>query len=201
MGKERGSAEKTIKTIRRKTRRQYAAEDKTRIVMEGLYGEETVAELCCCEGIAQSLSVRLQVMGVALEQPEKSPRELAYHTGEDLVRLQRAALRIPGRARCPDQMGRKQRRRRAGRLSARKELGQYRQPAHPAQPADVIYFRWPVIVMGAPKESARFTAVKNNRSWLNSASNCHLKLLPISSTSKAKVCSFFQPPLDAAGRP
>ena len=55
MGKERGSAEETIKTIRRKTRRQYSAEEKIRIVMEGLQGEETVAELCRREGIAQSL--------------------------------------------------------------------------------------------------------------------------------------------------
>ena len=55
MGKERGSAEKTIRTIRRKTRRQYSAEEKIRIVMEGLRGEETVAELCRREGIAQSL--------------------------------------------------------------------------------------------------------------------------------------------------
>jgi transposase len=55
MGKERGSADETIKTIRRKTRRQYSAEEKIRIVMEGLRGEESVAELCRREGLAQSL--------------------------------------------------------------------------------------------------------------------------------------------------
>jgi transposase-like protein len=55
MGKERGSAEETIKTIRRKTRRQYSAEEKIRIVMEGLRGEDTIAELCRREGLAQSL--------------------------------------------------------------------------------------------------------------------------------------------------
>lgn len=55
MGKERGSAEQTIKAIRRKTRRQYSAEEKIRIVMEGLRGEESVAELCRREGLAQSL--------------------------------------------------------------------------------------------------------------------------------------------------
>lgn len=54
MGK-RGSAEDTIRTIRRKTRRQYSAEEKIRIVLEGLRGEETVAALCRREGIAQSL--------------------------------------------------------------------------------------------------------------------------------------------------
>jgi transposase len=39
MGKERGSAEETIKSIRRKTRRQYSAEEKIRIVIEGLRGD------------------------------------------------------------------------------------------------------------------------------------------------------------------
>lgn len=51
----KGSAEKTIQTIRRKTCRQHSAEEKIRIVMEGLRGEETVAELCRREGISQSL--------------------------------------------------------------------------------------------------------------------------------------------------
>jgi len=52
---KKGSAEQTIKTIRRKTRRQHSAEEKIRIVLEGLRGEETVAELCRREGISQSL--------------------------------------------------------------------------------------------------------------------------------------------------
>jgi transposase-like protein len=55
MGKERGSAEQTIRTIRRKTRRQYSAEEKIQIVMEGLRGEESIRELCRREGIAESL--------------------------------------------------------------------------------------------------------------------------------------------------
>ena len=54
MGKK-ASAEETVKTIRRKTRRQYDAEEKIRIVLEGLRGEETVAELCRREGISQSM--------------------------------------------------------------------------------------------------------------------------------------------------
>ena len=54
MGKK-VSAEETIKDIRRQTRRQYNAEEKIRIVLEGLRGEETIAELCRREGIAQSL--------------------------------------------------------------------------------------------------------------------------------------------------
>jgi transposase len=57
MGKQENdnSAEKTIQTIKRKTRRKYSAEEKIRIVLEGLKGEETIAELCRREGIAESL--------------------------------------------------------------------------------------------------------------------------------------------------
>jgi len=52
----RGTAsEKTIKDIRRATRKQYSAEEKIRIVLDGLRGEETIAELCRREGIAQSI--------------------------------------------------------------------------------------------------------------------------------------------------
>jgi len=44
-----------VKDIRRKTRRQFSAEDKIRIVLEGLRGDDSIAELCCKEGIAQSM--------------------------------------------------------------------------------------------------------------------------------------------------
>jgi transposase len=54
MAKE-GSAEATIRDIKRKTRRQYSAEEKIRIVVEGLRGDVTIAELCRREGIADSL--------------------------------------------------------------------------------------------------------------------------------------------------
>ena len=48
-------AAKAIKDIRRATRKQYSAEEKIRIVLDGLRGEETIAELCWIEGIAQSI--------------------------------------------------------------------------------------------------------------------------------------------------
>lgn len=41
--------------IRRATRRHFSAEDKIRIVLEGLRGDDSIAELCRKEGIAQSL--------------------------------------------------------------------------------------------------------------------------------------------------
>ncbi|SEK02965.1 Transposase [Sphingomonas sp. OV641] len=48
-------AEQVVKDIRRQTRRHFSAEDKIRIVLEGLRGEDSIAELCRKEGIAQSL--------------------------------------------------------------------------------------------------------------------------------------------------
>ncbi len=48
-------AEKAVRDIRRKTRKQYSAEEKIRIVLEGLRGEESIAALCRREGIAESL--------------------------------------------------------------------------------------------------------------------------------------------------
>ena len=47
-------AEQVLKDIRRQTRRQYSAEEKIRIVLEGLRGEENISELCRREGIAAS---------------------------------------------------------------------------------------------------------------------------------------------------
>src|SRR6478736_3463216 len=48
-------AEQVLKDIRRATRRHFSAEDKIRIVLDGLRGEDSIAELCRKEGIAQSL--------------------------------------------------------------------------------------------------------------------------------------------------
>jgi transposase-like protein len=44
------SAEKTVRDIRRATRRHHSAEEKIRIVLEGLRGEDSIAELCRNEG-------------------------------------------------------------------------------------------------------------------------------------------------------
>ena len=50
-----GSADKHVKEIKRKTRRQFSAEEKIRIVLDGLRGEISISELCRREGIAESL--------------------------------------------------------------------------------------------------------------------------------------------------
>ena len=53
-----GSAEETVKDIRRATRKSYGSEEKIRIVLEGLRGEHSIAELCRIEGINQNLYYR-----------------------------------------------------------------------------------------------------------------------------------------------
>ena len=51
-------AEKVVKDIRRATRKRHSSEEKIRIVLEGLRGEESIAELCRREGINQNLYYR-----------------------------------------------------------------------------------------------------------------------------------------------
>jgi transposase len=52
---EKPGPEAQVREIRRKTRRRYSAEEKIRIVLEGLKGEESIAELCRREGISPNL--------------------------------------------------------------------------------------------------------------------------------------------------
>ena len=49
------ASEQVVKDIRRATRKQYSAEEKIRVVLDGLRGEYSIAELCRREGIAESL--------------------------------------------------------------------------------------------------------------------------------------------------
>jgi transposase len=56
MAEETGSSvESTVREIHRRTRKKYSAEEKVRIVLEGLRGEEKIAELCRREGIHQNM--------------------------------------------------------------------------------------------------------------------------------------------------
>ena len=55
---ERKPALSIIKDIQRQTRRQYTAEEKIRIVLEGLQGEQSVAEICRREGLNTNIYYR-----------------------------------------------------------------------------------------------------------------------------------------------
>ena len=102
---EKEPATEVVNKIRRATRRHFSAEDKIRIVLEGLRGEDSIAELCRREGIVQNLyyrwskdfleagkkrlagdtaraatsddDVRERIIRLALDEPALSPRELA----------------------------------------------------------------------------------------------------------------------------
>ena len=52
------SVEKTVRDIRRRTRKKYSSEEKIRIVLEGLRGEESIAELCRREGLNPNVYYR-----------------------------------------------------------------------------------------------------------------------------------------------
>src|SRR5215467_7825389 len=57
-GPAKEPAEQVIREIRRSTRRQFSAEEEIRIVLSGLRGEDSIAELCRREGIVQNLYYR-----------------------------------------------------------------------------------------------------------------------------------------------
>ena len=94
-GRKPDGAEKLVRDIRRATRRQYSAEEKIRIVLEGLRGEESIAELCRREGIASSM-----YYGWSKEFLEAGKRRLAGDTARAAtsdevkdLRLQASALK------------------------------------------------------------------------------------------------------------
>ena len=55
MPQRKSDPESRVREIRRKTRRRFSSEEKIRIVLEGLKGEESIAELCRREGISPNL--------------------------------------------------------------------------------------------------------------------------------------------------
>lgn len=78
------SPEKTVRDIRRATRRPHAAEEKSRIVLEGLRGEDSIAEPCRREGIAQSLYCKWSK--AFLEAGKKRPDgDMAHEATRDAV--------------------------------------------------------------------------------------------------------------------
>ena len=62
------SSEKIIRDIKRKTRKQYSAEEKIRIVLDGWRGEDGITALCRREGIAQGLYYKWSKDFMSLEK-------------------------------------------------------------------------------------------------------------------------------------
>ena len=56
--RKKQSSEAAVRELRRRTRRRFSAEEKVRVVLDGLRGEMSVAELCRREGIASNLYYR-----------------------------------------------------------------------------------------------------------------------------------------------
>ncbi len=91
-GRKPDGAEKLVRDIRRATRRQYSAEEKIRIVLEGLRGEVSIAELCRKEGIAQSM-----YYGWSKEFLEAGKRRLAGDTAREATSDEVKGLRAEAR--------------------------------------------------------------------------------------------------------
>jgi transposase len=91
-GRKPDGAEKLVRNIRRATRRQYSAEEKIRIVLEGLRGELSIAELCRKEGIAQSM-----YYGWSKEFLEAGKRRLAGDTAREATSDEVKGLRAEAR--------------------------------------------------------------------------------------------------------
>ena len=89
-----GSAQRggVVRDIRRATRRQFSAEEKIRIVLEGLRGEDSIAELCRKEGIAQSL-----YYGWSKEFLEAGKKRLAGDTAREATSDEVKRLRAEAR--------------------------------------------------------------------------------------------------------
>src|SRR5215212_8327914 len=87
-GPAKEPAEVVVKDIRRATRRHFSAEEKIRIVLEGLRGEESIAELCRREGITASMDY-----GWSKEFLEAGKKRLAGDTARAATSDEAKALR------------------------------------------------------------------------------------------------------------
>ncbi len=86
-------AEKVVRDIRRQTRRKHSTEEKIRIVLEGLRGEDSIAALCRREGIAESL-----YYSWSKEFLEAGKKRLAGDTARQATSVEVKALRAEASA-------------------------------------------------------------------------------------------------------
>ena len=87
-------AEKVIKEIRRATRKHYSAEEKIRIVLDGLRGEDSIAELCRREGINQNLYYRWSKEFLEAGKKRLAGDTAREATSEEVKGLRREAVAL-----------------------------------------------------------------------------------------------------------
>ena len=90
----KASAEKVVRDIRRATRRRYNAEEKIRIVLEDLRGEDSIAELCRREGINQNLYYRWSKEFLEAGKKRLAGDTAREATSDEVKGLRREALTL-----------------------------------------------------------------------------------------------------------
>src|SRR5262249_7954048 len=84
-------AEQVVKEIRRATRRQFSAEEKIRIVLTGLRGEDSIAELCRREGVVENLYYRCSKEGLEGGKKRLAGDTARAATSDEVKELRREA--------------------------------------------------------------------------------------------------------------
>ena len=93
-GIHKATSEKVVKDIRRATRKQYSAEEKIRIVLDGLRGEDSIAELCRREGIHQNLYCRWSKEFLEAGKKRLAGDTAREATSEEVKGLRREAVQL-----------------------------------------------------------------------------------------------------------
>jgi transposase len=86
-----GSADRHVKEIKRQTRRKFSAEEKIRVVLDGLRGESSISELCRREGIAESLYYNWSKEFLEAGKKRLSGDTARQATSSEVVSLKREA--------------------------------------------------------------------------------------------------------------
>ena len=93
-GIRKTTSEKVVKDIRRATRKQYSAEEKIRIVLDGLRGEDSISELCRREGIHQNLYYRWSKEFLEAGKKRLAGDTAREATSEEVKGLRREAVQL-----------------------------------------------------------------------------------------------------------
>ena len=93
-GPPNASAETLVRDIRRATRKHYSAEEKIRIVVAGLRGEDSIAELCRREGISQNLYYRWSKEFLEAGKKRLAGDVAREATSEEVKSLRREAVAL-----------------------------------------------------------------------------------------------------------